>query len=318
MAKYLSRKKSLIIALPLIVLLAAMLLIGNLGFASIEVKGADGVTGFVTRMYQITLDRNPDPSGLANWVDGLRSGSLSGADVAKNFIFSEEFMAKNLNNEQFLQVMYRAFFDRAPDPGGFNDWMSELNNGNSREYVLAGFVNSQEFNQLCADYGINAGSLNGSGGSTRVYAHEDVSELQASAPQTGSANLNGYEQQILNQINAIRQANGLNALAPNQALTDIARQRSGDMLSRGYFSHYTPEGTNIFNYLKANGIGYRNAGENLAQSQPASAGSPEVFANAWMNSPTHAANILRTQYGSIGIGIAENGGRRVVTTVFTN
>ncbi|MCG9480037.1 MAG: DUF4214 domain-containing protein [Actinomycetia bacterium] len=318
MAKYFLRKKSTLMVLPLVAILAVTLLLGSLGFATVEVKGADGVTGFVTRMYQVTLDRNPDPSGLASWEGGLRSGSLSGADVAKNFIFSEEFMAKNLNNEQFLQVMYRAFFDRAPDPGGFNGWMSELNSGKSREYVLAGFVNSQEFNQLCSDYGINPGSLNGSGGSTRVYAHEEVTDMQAAAPQVSSANLNGYEQQILNQINAIRQANGLNALAANQALTNIARQRSADMLSRGYFSHYTPEGTNIFNYLKANGIGYRNAGENLAQSQPASAGSPEVFANAWMNSPTHAANILRAQYGSIGIGIAENGGRRVVTTVFTN
>ncbi|MDD3777566.1 MAG: DUF4214 domain-containing protein [Actinomycetota bacterium] len=311
MAKKFNYRKSILISLPLVIILAAALIIGSLGFASIEVKGVDGVTSFVTRMYQVTLNRQPDPAGLASWVNGLNSGSLTGADVARNFIFSDEFKAKNVSNEQFLQVMYAAFFDRAPDPGGYNGWMSELNQGQSREYVLAGFVNSQEFNQLCANYGINPGSLNGSN-TSRTYAHAEVAAIQT------TANLNGYEQQVLNQINAIRQANGLNALAPNQALTDIARQRSADMLSRGYFSHYTPEGNNIFNFLKANGVGYRNAGENLAQSSPAAAGSPEVFANAWMNSPTHAANILRAQYGSIGIGIAENGGRRVVTTVFTN
>jgi len=137
-------------------------------------------------------------------------------------------------------------------------------------------------------------------------------------PQNQGANLNSYEQQVLALINNIRVANGLNPLVSSQALTNIARSRSVDMLSRNYFSHYTPEGTNIFDLLKANGIGYRNAGENLAHSMPASAGSPEVFVNAWMNSPTHKANILRGVYGQIGIGVAENNGRRVVTTVFMN
>jgi len=266
MARKIKGKKFILFAIPLIAVVVAGLLFTNLGLTTVEVKVYDGVTAFVTRMYQVTLDRGPDPSGLASWTSGLRSGSLTGADVARNFIFSDEFSSKNLSNEQFLEVMYRAFFDRAPDPAGFNGWLSELNSGKGREYVLAGFVNSQEFQSLCAEYGINPGSLNGSRSST----------------------------------------------------TDIARSRSADMLSRGYFSHYTPEGTNIFNILKANGIGYRNAGENLAHSMPASAGSPEVFANAWMNSPTHAANILRPQYRSIGIGVAENNGRRVVTTVFTN
>jgi len=132
------------------------------------------------------------------------------------------------------------------------------------------------------------------------------------------ANLNSYEQQVLDSINNIRAANGLGPLAASQTLTNIARSRSADMLSRGYFSHYTPEGLNIFNILKSNGISYRNAGENLAHSQPASAGTPQAFADAWMNSSTHRANILRGEYGQIGIGLAENGGRRVVTTVFMN
>ncbi|MGM0366841.1 MAG: CAP domain-containing protein [Actinomycetota bacterium] len=137
-------------------------------------------------------------------------------------------------------------------------------------------------------------------------------------PPVQTANLNGYEQQVLALINQIRAANGLGALAPNQALTNIARSRSADMLNKNYFSHYSPEGTSVFDLLKANGISYRNAGENLAHSKPASAGSPQVFADAWMNSPTHKANILRDAYGQIGIGIAENNGRRVVTTVFMN
>jgi len=307
MAKTFKTKKFILLALPLILAVAALLFSGI--SPTIEVMGADGVTAFVTRMYRVTLEREPDPGGLASWTDGLRSGSLSGADVAKNFIFSEEFRAKNVSDEQFLHVMYAAFFNRAPDPGGFGGWMSELNQGRGREYVLNGFVNSEEFRALCAQYGINPGS----GANVTVK-----NAAQPASPAPSSANLNAYEQQILAQLNAIRAAQGLGALAPSQALTDIARSRSQDMLARGYFSHHTPEGSTVFNLLRANGVGYRNAGENLAHSMPSSAGSAQVFANAWMASPSHAANILRPQYTKVGIGLAQNNGRRVVTTVFTN
>lgn len=130
--------------------------------------------------------------------------------------------------------------------------------------------------------------------------------------------LTSYEMAILDSINQIRQANGLGALTANAHLTDIARQRSSDMLSRNYFSHYTPEGTNIFNILQANGVTYRNAGENLAHSRPADVGSVGAFMDAWMQSPGHRQNILRDVYGMIGIGEVNNGSRRVVTTVFKN
>lgn len=132
------------------------------------------------------------------------------------------------------------------------------------------------------------------------------------------ANLNNLEAAILHLINTIRVSNGLSALSSNQMLTDIARGRSSDMISMNYFSHYTPDGKNIFNILKDYGVRYINAGENLAHSSPVSIGTPEALMNAWMASPTHKANILRAQYGKIGIGIVDSGGRRVLTTVFMN
>lgn len=130
--------------------------------------------------------------------------------------------------------------------------------------------------------------------------------------------LSDYENQIAVLINNVRVENGLNALAADETLTNIAKTRSGDMVARGYLSHYTPEGTNVFNLIKGSGFSYRYAGENLAQSQPASIGSPDAFLNAWLNSPSHRANILRAQYNKIGVGMIENGDRRVVTTVFSN
>lgn len=132
------------------------------------------------------------------------------------------------------------------------------------------------------------------------------------------AALNDYENQVAALINNVRVENGLAPVAADGALTDVAIARSQDMINRNYFSHYTPEGTTVFNFLRGAGIGYRYAGENLAQCMPASIGSPEAFLNAWLNSPSHRANILRAQYGKIGVSMVETDGRRVVTTIFTN
>ena len=140
----------------------------------------------------------------------------------------------------------------------------------------------------------------------------------AAAPVESTANLNEFEAAVLYLINTIRVSNGLGALEPNQMLTDIARSRCNDMIVNSYFSHYTPDGRNIFNILRENGVSHVNAGENLGQSSPASSGTPEAFADAWMASPTHKANILRSVYSKIGIGIVDGGGRRVVATVFIN
>ena len=47
-------------------------------FISVNADTAGGVEGFVTRLYEICLDRAPDTDGLNNWVSNLRSGSIPG------------------------------------------------------------------------------------------------------------------------------------------------------------------------------------------------------------------------------------------------
>jgi LCP family protein required for cell wall assembly len=112
------------------------------------------VETFVTRFYQLCLNRQPDQDGLNKWVGSLLDGSKTGADVAQGFIFSAEFTANNYNNETFVTILYKAFFNRDPDPSGFDAWVSRLNNGTAKQIVLDGFTHSQEFLELCSSYGI--------------------------------------------------------------------------------------------------------------------------------------------------------------------
>lgn len=117
----------------------------------------EAVKEFVTRLYNVCLDRNPDTTGLQSWMDGLMNGA-AGAETAYGFIFSSEFRNKNLCAEHFVEYMYKAFFNRDADPIGKASWVSALNNGKTRGFVFSGFTGSQEFVNLCAAYGIKPGN----------------------------------------------------------------------------------------------------------------------------------------------------------------
>jgi LCP family protein required for cell wall assembly len=115
---------------------------------------AEQVQAFVTRFYVQCLGRQPDSGGLDEWVGRLMNGSKTGADVAHGFVFSEEFLSNNHGNEAFLTILYSAFFNRQPDAEGYSTWLSRMVGGMNREKVLDGFLKSQEFAQLCANFGI--------------------------------------------------------------------------------------------------------------------------------------------------------------------
>ena len=152
-----------------------------------------------------------------------------------------------------------------------------------------------------------------------VKGSTSTTQEQASAVSVKpQATLNDYENAVAALINNYRTSSGLNAIAYEPTLTYIAKLRSADLMDRGYFSHYTPEGTTVFDLLKSNGITSKIRGENLGQAMPAGIGSPEAFLGAWQNSPSHNANMLRAGYNYIGVGMVDNGDRIVVTTVFTN
>ena len=72
---------------------------------------------FVSRMYTKALNRAAEEAGKTYWSDELEKQNTDGANVAFGFIFSEEFKNNNLNDEEFVNVMYATFFDRAADEG---------------------------------------------------------------------------------------------------------------------------------------------------------------------------------------------------------
>ncbi|HYE64054.1 MAG TPA: CvpA family protein [Pyrinomonadaceae bacterium] len=117
------------------------------------------------------------------------------------------------------------------------------------------------------------------------------------------------EAQMLELVNQERAAAGLGPLAADPELKEVARQHSADMFARGYFSHITPEGHSPFDRIRAAGITFRIAGENLALAPTVA-----IAHTGLMNSPGHRANILRPQFGRVGIGIMDGGMRGLMVT----
>lgn len=137
----------------------AILLMSFIFPSAVFADQTSDINAFVTRLYKTCLGRSPDPAGFENWVSNIIAGRVSGGQAAYGFIFSEELINRNLDNDQFLSVMYKAFFDRSADPEGYANWMGLLNNGYSREFVFLNFVKSTEFAGICAKYGIQAGTV---------------------------------------------------------------------------------------------------------------------------------------------------------------
>lgn len=111
------------------------------------------------------------------------------------------------------------------------------------------------------------------------------------------------EQKMLDLVNHERTSRGLKSLHEDDALRDVGRAHSKDMLVRGYFSHVNPDGLDPFERMDRVGItGYTFAGENLAFAP-----TVDIAHTGLMNSPGHRANILKPEFTKLGIGCADAG-----------
>jgi len=111
---------------------------------------------FITRLYREALGREPDFTELANWTNSILKGS-TGAYVAYSFLFSSEFTGRRLNNESYVEALYKSLLNRSPNASETAGFVSRLSNGASRFSIFADFIKSDEFKKLCQFYIITPG-----------------------------------------------------------------------------------------------------------------------------------------------------------------
>ncbi len=106
---------------------------------------------------------------------------------------------------------------------------------------------------------------------------------------------------VVDLTNTERNALDLPQLTRNVLLDQAAQLKAEDMALNSYFSHNSPTGITPWHWFSQAGYPFVHGGENLAVYFT---DSKEVV-DAWMNSPTHRANIVGTQYREIGVGTAK-------------
>lgn len=154
-----------------------------------------------------------------------------------------------------------------------------------------------------AALGLLALLSNGGGGDS------DGNAAKTTVPSTGgkttkpsttvpAGNVAAAEARAVQLLNADRAKYGLPALKVNSKLTSLAGKYAQDMINRGYFAHNNPEGQTPFDRMKAAGISYTYAGENLAINSNVDAAQV-----AFMNSSGHRANVLSSHFTEVGIGV---------------
>jgi uncharacterized protein YkwD len=122
-------------------------------------------------------------------------------------------------------------------------------------------------------------------------------------------NVAEVNQATLCLLNAERAARGLGALTENPSLSRASLAYSQQMVAQSFFAHEAPDGTDLVARLTAVGYlgnvgGDWTVGENIAWAQ-GSLSTPRNVMQAWMDSPGHRDNILKSDYAEIGLGIVQ-------------
>jgi hypothetical protein len=113
------------------------------------------------------------------------------------------------------------------------------------------------------------------------------------------------ESGFVHRINDARSAGGLGALRLDPELSKAARVHSREMARKVLLFH-TP--SNMLRYRITNWV---ILGENVGVG-----GSVRSLHSAFMDSPSHRANVLHDSYRNVGVGTIERNGRLWVTVIF--
>ena len=115
---------------------------------------------FVERLYTVALGRASEPEGKEYWIKQVVEEGKTGADCARFFLLdADEFMKRNLSVEDFVETLYETFFDRESDPEGKAGWVDAIKTGKkTRAEVVNDFIESTEWCDVCATYGVKSGA----------------------------------------------------------------------------------------------------------------------------------------------------------------
>ncbi len=159
---------------------------------ALESRAESGFYDDVYRLFQTTLDRAPNPAGLASWSEQLADGQ-SYTSVAAGFINSGEFRNTygDLDDTDFIKQIYRNVLGREVDGPSLLGWQAVIRDS-TREDVVRGIAQSPEFTFKAApdvdaymkEQGGN--TLDGGAGNDTLYSGTTADTFVFDASEDGS------------------------------------------------------------------------------------------------------------------------------------
>lgn len=156
--------------------------------------------------------------------------------------------------------------------------------------------------RVLADFPLFVGT-GGSAFSGQAINIIDSRELSASKVQ----------ERLYELINEERKKAGLEPLARDLKLEEIARGHSRDMAKNNFVGHISPTTGGPPDRLKAAGVEAKYFGENVSQGY----NSAEDLHRGLMESPGHRMNILNSRFTHVGIGVETRGSGKGKTFLVT-
>ena len=108
---------------------------------------------FVSRCYRHILGRAATDKELEKWVGQMTNGTKTADQIARGFLFSDEFKGKNVSNEALIRILYKVYLNREADPAGLASWTAKLDSGMGLKDLLDTLVKTGEYKNVISGMG---------------------------------------------------------------------------------------------------------------------------------------------------------------------
>lgn len=94
----------------------------------------NSVDDFVNKTYEVFLDRKPstDEQGVKYWSYLIQNHQKSLYDYVVSLVSGEEFLKREITNEEFVDMLYMVLLDKTPDDEERSYWVGKINEQNEK------------------------------------------------------------------------------------------------------------------------------------------------------------------------------------------
>jgi hypothetical protein len=113
------------------------------------------LTAFINRVYKYMFNRTPSKTEVETYIKAFVAGEYTLGQFMQAAVGNTAFIARKLNDSDFLDTVYQVMLDRAPDVLGKATWLSALGAGLDRRTVVQAIAKSAEFIKVAQKAKVN-------------------------------------------------------------------------------------------------------------------------------------------------------------------